>query len=204
MKITSIQQQVKQKDRYSIFVDGKYAFSLSERALLEAGISSGQDLDSASLKAFKQLSADDKAFGNALRYALRRARSVWEVQDYLRRKAVAEPTAEAIIGRLRRAGLLDDALFAHAWVANRRLLKPVSRRRLVKELKQKRVPDEDIEAVLADDASETDEREVLRELITKKRSRYPDKQKLFQYLARQGYGYDDISAVFAETVDAEG
>lgn len=185
-------------------MDGKYAFSLSERALLEAGISSGQDLDSASLKAFKQLSADDKAFGNALRYALRRARSVWEMQDYLRRKAVAEPVAEAIITRLRRAGLLDDALFAHAWVANRRLLKPVSRRRLVQELKQKRVPDEDIEAVLADDASETDEREVLRELITKKRSRYPDKQKLFQYLARQGYGYDDISAVFAETIDTEG
>lgn len=50
---------------------------------------------------------------------------------------------------------------------------------------------------LAED--ETDERQVLRELIAKKRktSRYQDDQ-LIAYLARQGFAYDDIKAAISD------
>ncbi|MBI3624310.1 hypothetical protein HY218_01620, partial [Candidatus Saccharibacteria bacterium] len=44
MKITSIRQQTKRADRYSIFVDGKYAFSLSEGELITSGVHTGQEL----------------------------------------------------------------------------------------------------------------------------------------------------------------
>jgi regulatory protein len=56
LKITTITQQVKQKGRFSIFVDGQYAFSLSEAALLKSKIASGDKLTSAQLKALKKLS----------------------------------------------------------------------------------------------------------------------------------------------------
>ena len=193
MKITAIRQQVKQANRYSVFVDGKYSFSLSETALLASGIASGQELDDAQLKTYKKLSASDKAYGRALRYVAMRPRSEWEVAFYLRRKEVDEDEARAIIGRLQKAGLLDDLAFARAWVANRRLLKATSKRRLAQELHQKHVPDATIEQVMAED--EGDEQQILRDLIDKKRRlpRYKaDETKLMQYLARQGYGYDDI------------
>jgi regulatory protein len=32
----------------------------------------------------------------------------------------------------------------------------------------------------------------MSKIIAKKRSRYPDDKKLMQYLARQGFSYDDI------------
>jgi SOS response regulatory protein OraA/RecX len=40
------------------------------------------------------------------------------------------------------------------------------------------------------------EEQALQELITKKRRqlRYQDSQKLMQYLARQGFGYEDIKS----------
>jgi regulatory protein len=196
MKITSIKQQVKRADRYSVYVDGVYAFSLGEGALLEQQLASGQELDASRLKELKAASGADKAYGNALRYVAMRPRSEWELGTYLRRKEVDEPVAAHIMSRLKAVGLLDDLAFARAWVANRRLLKSVSIRRLRQELQQKRVPELVVDEALAED--ETDERDALRQLVDKKRARYPDSQKLMQYLARQGFGYDDIKHVLSE------
>jgi regulatory protein len=196
MQITSIKQQQKRKDRYSIFVDGKYAFSLSESGLIESRLASGQELTQDELKDLKKTAGLDKAYGNALRYVAMRPRSLWELQDYFRRKGIDEEAGKQIAEKLQRIGLLDDLAFARAWVANRRLLKASSKRKLRLELKQKRVSEEVINQVLAEDT--TDERDALRELVEKKRARYPDKQKLMQYLARQGFSYDDIKQVLDE------
>lgn len=192
MKITDIKQQVKRPDRYSIFVDGKFSFGLSEHGLLESKIYVGQELDKHDLKALQSTATTDKAYGNALRYVVMRQRSLWEMQTYLRRKEVEEPVAEVIMQKLQDLGLLSDLAFAEAWVANRRLLKATSKRRLRQELQQKRVADTIITRVLQED--ETDERSVLRDLIAKKRRQYPDDTKLIQYLARQGFSYDDIKS----------
>lgn len=196
MKITNIKQQVKRSDRYSVFVDDTYAFSLSESALLSERLASGQELDKARLEELKATSGADKAYGNALRYVAMRPRSVWEMQTYLRRKGVDEPIAEDIIRRLEAVGLLDDVAFAKTWVANRRLLKNMSKRKLKLELQQKRLSESVINQAMQED--ETDERQTLRELVEKKRNRYPDQIKFMQYLARQGFGYDDIKSVLNE------
>lgn len=196
MKITGIKQQVKRHDRYSIFVDGKYAFSLSESGLLAQGLATGQELDKSQLAKLKEASGTDKAYGNALRYVAMRPRSEWEMETYLHRKEVDEPVAEYIMERLRQSDLLNDTAFARAWVANRRLLKSTSKRRLQMELRQKRVPESVVDQVLQED--DVDERDALRELVAKKRPRYPDQTKLMQYLARQGFSYDDIKSVISE------
>ncbi len=196
MKITAIKQQVKRVDRYSVYVDEKYAFSLSEGELLTQGIASGQEIDQQRLKALKVSSSNDKAYGNALRYAAMRPRSLWEMRTYLQRKQVEEPIAAVITERLQRNGLLDDLGFARAWVANRRLLKSTSKRRLMLELKQKHVPEHIIEEALQEDTAS--ERDVLRELVEKRRARYADTTKFMQYLARQGFSYDDIKTVLEE------
>jgi regulatory protein len=194
MQITAIKQQERLKGRYSIYVDDKYAFSLSADALLAERLYNGQQLDEVQLKAYKKLSADDKAYGLALAYVARRMRSRYEISDYFRRKGYDEALSEQLLSRLENLRLIDDVAFAEAWVRNRRLLKSVSKRRLTQELRQKRVEDDIIERVLQ--ADETDDRNVLRELVEKKRRqiKYHDDVKLMQYLARQGFGYDDIKS----------
>jgi regulatory protein len=198
MKITAIKQQERLKSRYSVFVDEKYAFSLGADALLETGLHSGQALDAERLKRLKKLSADDKAYGLALSYLARRMRSEWELRDYFRRKEYDSALADQLTDKLQSLGLIDDLKFAEAWVRNRRLLKPVSKRRLVQELRQKRVADATIERVLAED--EAEETDVLRELVARKRklSRYQDEQKLMRYLISQGFGYDDVKMVLSD------
>lgn len=198
MKITAIKRQERLKGRYSIYVEEKYAFSLSAEVLLGEKLYQGQEIEAAQLKAYKKLSQDDKAYNLALAYVARRLRSEWELADYFRRKGYDEALSAQILKRLKALGLVDDEKFARAWVNDRRLLKSVSKRRLTQELRQKRIADGIIADVLA--ADEADERQVLRELVERKRqqSRYKDNLKLMQYLARQGFGYDDIKAVMQE------
>jgi regulatory protein len=197
VKITAIKQQVKRQGKYSIFLEGKYAFSLSDTALLESGLHTGQDVSDAQVRELKQTSADDKLYNNALNYVAIRPRSRWEMESYLKRKGCSPALLSNILNKLSKLGLLDDLSFAGAWIANRRLLKPTSRRRLQQELRTKRVPDEAIEQALAED--ETDEAAVLQELITRKRkqAKYRDNQKLMQYLAGQGFGYGEIKDALA-------
>jgi regulatory protein len=192
MKITAIKQQVKRQGRYSIFVDEKYSFSLSESALLDQKIRIGQEVTLAELQGYKDASKFDKAYNLTLAYVARRPRSEWELRDYFRRKEIDEDAGEHILGRLKGFGYVDDLAFARSWVDNRRLLKPVSKRRLTQELRQKHVPDAIARQVLEDD--ETSDSDTVRELVARKRkqTRYQDDIKLMQYLVRQGYNYDDV------------
>jgi len=198
MKITAIKLQVRQQGRFSIYVEGKYSFSLSEGALLESKLVVGRELTGAEEKRFKQLSGDDKLYTMALRYAAMRPRSTWEIEQYLRRKKATPLLSKQILSKLSNLRMLDDKSFAESWVVNRRLLKPVSHRRLQAELRAKRVPDDIVQAVLAED--ETDEKATLKELMERKRkqTKYQDPTKLMQYLARQGFNYDDIKSVLSD------
>ena len=202
MKITSIRTQVKNTNRYSVFVDGKYSFSLGADALLQSHLVTGDELTEADIRTYKKLSAEDKAFSLSLAFVVRRMRSEGELQDYFNRKEYAPELAEQITGRLKKLNFVDDEEFARRWVENRRLLKATSTKKLRLELRQKKVSNDIIQKVLGED--QTDERSVLRGLVEKKRklTKYrDDPQKLMRYLASQGFGYDDIKSVLADTTE---
>ena len=199
MNITAIRPQQKIRNRYSVYCDDRYSFSVSETMLLQQGLVAGQELTVADLNKYKQLSSDDNSFNRALRYAAIRNHSQWEMEQYLKRKDVSEDQSAVILARLADLGFIDDKNFANSWIENRRLLKPVSRRRLEQELRQKHVNSEIIKAALEEDS--TEELVVLKNLITKKRmqSSYKDNQRLMGYLSRQGFSYDDIKNAMGES-----
>jgi regulatory protein len=201
MKVTSIKQQVKRPGRYSVFVDGKYAFSLSDTALLEAKLTPGQELTAGQVREYKQLSFDDKLYNNTLRYIAIRPRSRWEIKFYLERKKASPALIDTILNKLSNVNLIDDKKFAKAFVNDRRLLRPTSRRKMIMELRKKHVADEVIQAAVGNE--QPDEQTALQAIIESKRrqSRYRDDLKLMQYLARQGFSYGDIKSALQNRPD---
>lgn len=197
MKLTDIKQQVKRADRYSIYVDDKYVFSFSESELLGLGLRIGQEFTANELATLQKTAIEDKAYSRAIDLLARRARSEWELRDYLKRKDYQSAAIEKTIQRLEKRGYVDDKAFAESWVNSRRLLKATSKRKLQLELRQKHIDGDIISDVLAED--ETDEQQVLKELMAKKRSqsRYQDDQKLMAYLLRQGFNYEDVKSILS-------
>ncbi|HSX45944.1 MAG TPA: RecX family transcriptional regulator [Candidatus Saccharimonadia bacterium] len=179
MKITAIRQQQKRADRYSVFVEGKYSFSLSESALLQSKLVSGQELSPQEVRDYKKLSADDKLYNRALRWVAMRPRTKWEVETYLARKDASPALISDILNKLSEIDLVDDEKFAETFLADRKLLRPSSKRKLVLELRKKRVPDEIVQKVMAEQA-EDDEQIALQSVIERKRrqTKYQDNKKL--------------------------
>lgn len=198
MKITEIEQQVKNKGRYSVFVDDKFSFGIGELGLINLGIKIGQELTVDQLAKLKKAAETDKLYNMTLGLIARRPRSKGELTDYLKRKTKETWQIEEILNKLSERGFVNDQDFAQRWVESRRLLKPISKRKLIAELKQKRISDQIIQETLNTD--KTDEVEVIRQEIARKsrQSRYQDQTKLIAYLARQGYQYGDIKQALSE------
>ena len=165
---------------------------MSDTALLESKLANGQELTQKRVREFKQLSADDKVYGNVLRFLAIRPRSKWEIEFYLERKKASPALVDKLLNKLSNVGLIDDQKFAEAFVNDRRLLRPTARRKLIQQLRQKRVAGEVIESVVGNEPE--DERAALKTIIEQKRRqpKYQDDLKLMQYLARQGFSYGDI------------
>ncbi|MEK9195879.1 MAG: RecX family transcriptional regulator [Patescibacteria group bacterium] len=154
MKITDIKAQVKRNDRYSIYGDGKYVFSLSENELLNSGIKINQEYDGEELEKLHLTVVLDKAYDRSLNMISRRPRSIWEMRQYLKQKDYDDNVIDEILNKLSNRKYLDDEKFAEAWVRDRRALKKTSKRRLQQELRAKRVSDTVIQKVLAEDEAD--------------------------------------------------
>lgn len=203
MKITAITVQTKNKNRVNVMVDGKYRFSLDIAQYADLGVRIGKEYTEEELVALETESNYGKVYARALEYCLMRPHSAKEVRDYLYRKTrdtrtktgdmkpgVSADITNRVFDRLVEKKYVDDEKFAQYWIDNRNLTKGASQRKLTAELRSKGVSSEIIERLLQEtDRSDTDE---LQKIIAKKRARYPDNQKFIQYLARQGFNYDDI------------
>ena len=208
MIITGISAQVKDKNRINVMVDGKYRFSLDIFQLGDLGIKVGKDYTEEELVALETESQFGKAYTRALEYSLSRPHSAKEMRDYLYRKTrdtrtktggvkkgISPEITARVFDRLVEKGHIDDEKFTRFWIENRSLKKGVSKRKLTAELRAKGVESSIIAQYLSE-SERTDEDE-LQKIIAKKRARYTDDQKFMQYLARQGFSYDDIKSALS-------
>lgn len=195
MKITSIAAQVKNPDRVSIGVDGKYSFSLEISQLVELGIKIGIEVTESDLERYKKASDYGKLYYNALVYSMSRPHSVREVELYLRKKSQDPEMITGVIEKLIDKRYVNDDNFARWWVENRMLKKGVSTRRLKQELLNKGVSSESITSAI--ESVDRDEKEEIMKMLKRKINKY-EPEKLKAYLMRQGFRYSDIVEAFED------
>ncbi len=223
MKITALTTQQKDQNRVNVMVDGKFRFSLDIFQISDLGIKVGREYSEQELADLETESQFGKLYARALEYCLMRPHSAREVRDYLYRKTisrkylkkgsslnrgkklqnelverpgVSRAVAGRVYDRLVEKGYINDEKFARFWIENRNLRKGTSMRKLQAELAAKGVERSIVEKLLGE-SSRSDMSE-LQKIIIKKRARYPDEQKFLQYLARQGFSYDDIRHALAD------
>lgn len=198
MTITAIKQQVKNPERVSVFVDGKYSFSLSLDELLQQRLKQGQELDEPSLKKLQKLSTDGKLRMRALEWITSRPHSTKEFKDYLRRKKVEPEQVEPLVVSFAEKGYLNDEYFAN-WFAEGRRAKNKSTRAITAELRSKGIDQVTIQNIVSED-EKSSEKVALQATLNKlrMRPRYQDKNKLVRYLLSKGFSYTDIKTALAD------
>lgn len=201
--ITDIRRQRRVgSNRFNVLLDGTYAFTLSDLDLSMSGLKIGQELDVSEVEQYSQAADRAKAYALALRYLGVRLRSRRELQDYLKRKDCEREEIENALERLEGLGMVNDATFAEAWIADRMAVRPRSRMRLGQELAAKGVARETVNIALQNLEPER-EIDTLKALIERKqRSGYADNKKLIGYLQRQGYRWSLIKEALDQLGEA--
>ncbi len=142
----------------------------------------------------------DELAGNALRNG---PRSRAEIERILLRRGVSMDETAECLGRLEKAGLVDDSLFARLWVSSRQRSRGLSRNRLRQELESKGVAEEHVADALGQVDDEC-ERAAARELALKglARNRGVDGpvawRRVAAMLMRRGYRAQLVWSVLAE------
>jgi regulatory protein len=194
-KITALEVQKRNPSRVNIHLDGEFAFGLAR--IVAAWLRLGQELSDEKIQQLQAEDARERAFQQAMLFLSYRARSESEIRQNLRKHEIPEPVIEQTLERLRQDGLANDHQFARAWVENRSVFRPRSRRLMALELRKKGLNDEAVSSAVTN----VDDEALAYEAAQKKVARYKDlewnefRKKLSDFLARRGFSYSVIAPV---------
>ncbi len=197
--ITALSFQKRNPDRVSVFLDGKFAFGLA--ALDAAQLRRGQTLSDGEIAHLQTLNLRSKAYDRAVAFLAVRPRSIWEVQQNLRRyrpgrkrrratDKAGSPKAEAEFDEL--SAKEQETREAEAEEE--------------KSAQNRKLPDETIEWVIQKltDQGYVDDRAFAQYWIEQRNQFKPMAPRALRYeLRKKGIGAEIIDALVTEQVDAD-
>ena len=203
--ITKITQQKKDSERYNIFLDEKYAFSVHETVLVKFGLTKGMPLEDWSIDEMVYEDEISKAFNRALHYLGFRMRSEFEVKQKLIETGYGEAVVLEAIVKLRKLGFLNDETFSEALLQTQKRNSSRGPRAIKQELEKKGIGKELQEKVL-ESYSEEEQVKIAKKLAEKATATASNRltpprqlqQKIQNALLRKGYSFDIIKQALAD------
>jgi regulatory protein len=129
MKITSVEPQKNNPNRFNIFLDGEFAFGADEDLVVDKRLLKGKEIPEEDLPGLLEESELGKLMERMYGLFGRRQRSEKEVRDYLKQLSfkrklkgdgeITDEIASALVSKLVRKGLINDLEFAKSWVESR-------------------------------------------------------------------------------------
>ncbi|MBI4721853.1 MAG: RecX family transcriptional regulator [Candidatus Stahlbacteria bacterium] len=200
MKVTKIEPQKHNKNRYSIYVDDKFAIGVDREIVWILNLREEMEVETSMLDKISYTEERRKVKERALHLLTYRARSKKELIDRLKEKGAELNIISDVIEELETIGLVKDTEFAELWVRERS--KSYGTFRLRSELIKKGIAKEIIDKTLeVRPQGETNELDTARSLAQKWIDRHknlaPDvlKRRLYSFLMRRGISYDTISSL---------
>jgi regulatory protein len=201
-KITALREN-KGRHRVNVFLDGRFAFSLSAEKANRAGLRADQIVTPEQVDSLSGSDRHERCLMVATTFLGHRPRSGAELKTLLQRRGFDSTTQDSVLAGLQAQGLLDDTAFAQFWTENRESFSPRSRRLTRIELQKKGVAAEVIEQAVA---AIDDEASAYRAAASHLRSvRWSDhdqfRRRLGAYLQRRGFAYGVVETVLTKLWD---
>jgi regulatory protein len=193
--ITSITVQKKNKNRFNIFINGQYSFSLN-RSLAES-LKPDDQLTQNKIKALKQTDEQDTAYSRALFYLKFRPRTRMEIERYLKGKNFSSVATTSTLSRLEGNGYINDFEFARLWIENRLRFKPKGSYALKAELRKKGIDDQIIIEVLMDFNETESAWAAISPRLTRleKLEKNEFNKKIYSFLSYRGFDYSTCKQI---------
>ena len=178
-----------------VFLDGRFAFTLEAETAAKQGLRLGQELGEGEIESLIRANDYARCLDAAARYLSYRPRSEAELRKRLFQRGFDGTNIESALRLLKERDLVDDAAFAQFWRDNRESFRPRSRWLTRVELKQKGVPEDIIDEVVAEvDDNDGAYRAAMGKVRSLSLADYQSfRRRMNEYLRRRGFGYGVIN-----------
>ena len=200
-QITAIKVNKKRPNRRSIFIDGQFAFTVSEGIFFQHNLEEGGELPDKQIKELTTADEFDKAKQAAVNLLSYRPRSIKEVSNRLVHKGWNMDLADRVTGELVDKGYLNDEEFAAIFArdkAKNKCLGPVAlKSELIKTGVAQKIIEQTIEAVYSKYPAD----ELIQRLMKKRGIDLDvplvkkEKQRFINLLKRKGFTWDQMESV---------
>ncbi|WP_391123288.1 recombination regulator RecX [Psychrobacillus sp. L3] len=196
--ITKIGRQKNNNERYNLYLDEKYAFSVDEAVLIKYQLSKGKVIEAFTID---EIVFDDevrKAYNKAINFLSYRMRSEHEVKKKLQMSEFGEAVILEAVRKLYDHGFLNDESFTKALVNTQKKNSKKGPTAIRQELKKKGINkdlQEEVLATYSEDEQLTIARTLTEKIINQNVDKTPRqiKQKVQDSLQRKGYNFTIIS-----------
>jgi len=201
--ITSVRKNVKQQNRYSIFVDDEFVLSVNADIVHQYQLRKGI-VFTAELLA--KLRTDDERFlirQKLWQYASYKPRTEKQVRAKLKTFNVSDIQADELLDWLRGFGLVDDTAFVRNFIQASYQQKPLSATDMIRRLVGKGIPASLAESIVSECVSDEQVLDSAVRVAKKKLSQLTSMQKdkiperLQRFLAARGFPYHVIRTVIS-------
>ena len=204
MKITDIQPHKKKKNRFSIYIDGKYSFSLDFNTFESWDFHIGDVISESDIEKLNKKDEFWKARDYCLNLFSYRERTESEMRKKLTVKGYSRWVIYEVLDYLKENGLVNDESFTRNWISYMIKLKPMGRFRAIYELKKKGIKSELAEKVCNKLISYDIEEGLAIKAAKKKFDSLKEydkdikKRRLLNFLKNRGFNFDIIMNVMKE------
>ena len=198
--ITSIEPQVKDKTRCSIFIDGRFYCGIKLEVAVKYRLKAGMVIDKAQLDIIQLETEKAQAVDKALTHISASPKTRKQIRDFLIKKGYVDAVIDYVFERLDYYGYADDRQYCKMYVES---VSGKSKRAIEVELLKRGIDRDVIEEELSDLSD--DEEEVLTLLKKYLKGKELSKENVYKgcrYLISKGYDYDTVKAA-SERVDED-
>ncbi len=207
-RITKIEYQKKNKERFNIYIDDEYGFSVDISIVINYSLIKNMELDDALIDSILKSEEKISVYNYGISVLSRYSKSEYELRLKMKNKGFDSRLIDNAVNALKEQRYLDDERYCEMFINDKINISKYGVRKIKEALYYKGIDKEIIEEKIKRISAEGEEERafILGEkklLIIKETDTRKKAAKLSNYLIGKGFEYDTVNKTVKRLIDTE-
>ena len=193
MKI--IKYEKKGNNKYKIHLENNNSINVYEDVIIKNNLLYKKEIDNQMLEKIDKDNNNEDSYNKCVKYISVRIRSIYEIEEYLKKREIEPSVIEKTIDKLIKNNLLNDDSFAKAFIHDKLNFTTMGPYRIEQELKKHKIDSNIIYKYLKEIDDETIDTKInkqINKLIKSSRKKQNIRNKIYTNLLSLGYSNEMI------------
>lgn len=207
-KITKIEYQKKNKERFNIYIDDEYGFAVDISILIKYSLKKGMELDDALIDDILLAEEEISVYNYGISVLSRYFKSEYELRLKMKNKGFKPQLIDNAISILKEHKYLDDERYCEMFINDKINISKHGVRKIKEALYYKGIDKEIIEEKIKCISAESEEERALllgekKLLNIKENDNRKKMSKLSNYLLGKGFEYETVNKTLRKLLNAD-